>query len=213
MVGGMMIRSIILIACLSVLRSGSARADGSEGARLVVDPGLSNDELIQRCNDRYFPDFENRYISDAPIKAMIAWMDGKRTVGPAAGLDVIGVWWTPLRQTCSVNAPGQAQAPEYGQALHFVLAANVTLANLATDQTLMVVDPMSGSTTQQTLSESNLGLLLGGTLGVYYDLNFFRGGHGNRIQLAGLLGFGRFFGQHNDGNTTSIGLGLIISRD
>lgn len=182
---------------------GPALAQSTAATGEYKDANLSDSVLLEKCNNRFFPVAENRLLSDVPISVFYTKMNGNTSITPAAGLDVVGIWLTPVQPQCEIASPGRALAPAHGLAVHLVASGNISL---------LALDKPATDDSGNELTEKNLGGFFGGMVGIYVDYRFEAGGHENRIAVGGILGLGGFVGAKESGFVTTLGAGVVLTR-
>jgi len=201
-----------MLVFLAILSSASASPNDND----VYENNIPGVDVVAECNKRYFPPFEVRYLSDVPVKIIVGKRSGEKTqVGPAAGLDVFALWYTPVHPACMLLGPERASIPRNGISLHAMLGLNASLAALSkTSELKVVTDTQTMTAEDRTISEANIGGLFSVNIGTYIDMKFDAGGHENHLAFAAIAGFGYYAGSANGGSgaTYSLALGVVISK-
>src|SRR5438132_10493980 len=70
---------------------------------LAVSGAYAEDPLMANCNELHNPRFEVRLVSDVPVALFFKYEDKVLRPVPAAGLDLLGLWWAPIRRSCTTT--------------------------------------------------------------------------------------------------------------
>jgi hypothetical protein len=209
----------VRIALLLLVVTASANAQGSPATFRGTG---SYAEIRRQCDEYYNPHFEVRTLADVPLSLLITEIKGKRSVGPAAGLDAAGLWFTPLRPKCTgghTTTSGAAVtddesadrtflAPRTGQQLSAVLTLNASYTVFPVD--FRVGDNTTPSDDDQIIKEAKLGAYFSAGFGLLYDVRWItRQTKGNRFAI-GLIGRAGYFTGTEDA-VISVGPLLSIS--
>lgn len=209
-----------LVATGIALNLISMRAYGQNDpdTRIYYHNGTYEDGA-KRCADHFYPRTEVRALSDIPLTLLITEINDETTVGPAAGLDVLGFWLNAIRPSCrdggrteySASTQSEVAVPDSrvsyrrftenrtGTNVAIFATANAAYTIFAVDRELRILDPNnptdpSKATTEQ-LSEAKAGAYLSGGIGLLADWRWItRGTKGNRIALGVFARYGWFTG-------------------
>jgi len=161
----------------------------------------SPEETLEKCRETYFPELEVRILQDMPINVLITIKDGKATPGAAAGLDVLGLWWTPVRSKCIIADEDKTRGFAAVEGLSFSVIGtfNAAYSIFSEDTTLPVSleNPDAGSSPVEGSIEVERalhGAYFSGAAGVLLDYSWRSGGHGNRVALGFLARMGYLVG-------------------
>jgi hypothetical protein len=176
-------------------------------------------EGAKECADYFHPRTEVRALSDVPLTLLVTEIGDETTVGPAAGLDVLGFWVNVIRPSCKggsrtewdTNTGASVSVPDSrskyrtyeenraGTNVAVFATANAAYTIFAVDRELRIVDPNNPTdpdkATTEELSEAKVGAYLSGGVGVLVDWRWItRGSKGNRLALGVFARHGWFSG-------------------
>ncbi len=180
---------LLTLSMVTATRPGTARAEESE--QIVLIGSGTPEERLAQCREHFFPELEVRYLSEIPIEVLIAYLENAGwTYGPAAGLNVLGLWWTPARPECRRGVDEQHfVGPREGLTFSLAASGNATLTSFGVSRQVVInvpnpdptMMPLSGET---TVSANATGMALGLIGGLYLQYNWRSGGHGNHVGLG-----------------------------
>ena len=203
-----------VLACVAHMGASTALAQAEKS---YIDTTLSDSELLKECQDHFYPTMENRVLSDIPLQVMWMKVGGDSwSLTPIAGLDVYGLWLTPIHMNCKLIGAGKAVPEREGHQLHLVLSANLGIAAPGRNERLDIATPDPSNPGMSIIEEEeivkrDLGGMVSATLGVYWDWRYKGGGHYNRLQIGALLRPGYYFGDEQRGFAIALGVGIVIS--
>jgi len=149
-------------------------------------------EVLTASINHFYPKTEVRSLKDIPITVFITKIDNKTSVGPAAGLDVYGVWFNLKRPKSSLDH--QDATSTYKQ---FTKGTGTLLSIFGTGNVAYTVFPFkdflrdSAGTSEVTTAKVGAYLSLGG--GFLADFRWLTSGsQKNRVALGFLVRYGYF---------------------
>jgi hypothetical protein len=189
----------------------------------------THEKVCAECRNFFYPRFEVRKLSDVPLTLLISRIDNKTTVGPAAGLDALGLWWNISRPNCVDDMDNPAHnVDDYrhfhkptGLQLSAFLTANASYTVLSVNDSVKVdakiPDPsqpgqsLTGTGTKE-VETAKSGAYLSIGLGLLCDVRWLTSGvKRNRFAIGAMARYGWFAG--TDKGVFSIGPLLNISID
>lgn len=214
---------ILLGVLFALAKEASAQAQSQQ--ETYSNQGTS-EKVRDECREYFNPRFEVRTIADVPLTLLVTKLNDKTTVGPAAGLDALGLWWNISRPQCSEVPTKDPKLrsfakPKFGGLFSAFLTLNASYTVLSLNDSVKIVteipDPSRpGKTLRGTgaklVERAKPGGYFSLGLGLLYDARWLtRGSKGNRFAIGAMIRYGYFSGRVADKGVFSYGPLLNLS--